>query len=57
MAELMKMAQDPTNNVMIEDCRETYTEPEIPYCEQCKGIATNATRIECCDLAKNSVYC
>ena len=59
MVELMKMAQDPPNTGITEDCRETYTEPEDPYCEQCKGIAINinATMIECCDRAKNSIYC
>ena len=54
LSRLMKMVQDPTNININKDCRkETHVGP---YCEECKGIAINATSIECCDLAKKSVY-
>ena len=51
----MRLPQNLTKS--IKDCKTTYAERTDLYYEECKGIVIDATRIECCDLAKNSTYC
>ena len=48
VVELMRLPQNLTKS--IEDCKATYVERTDLYCEECKGIVIDATRIECCDL-------
>ena len=57
----MKGTDNSANIKMIEDHREETElafdkESRTLYCEVCKRPAINTTRIECCDIAKRSIY-